>query len=505
MKKLFVVFLLTAALMLGGFGAAFAGLRADETDVVFTPVPGMAEAAEALPGLPRSSSPLAGTPQAVDDLHLELTAQVFDRMFWTMALTPGTQPDTAFRLEPKRLLSGPGPGWRGQIEANVAVGFGSTISGGSFELAHESQTFGWSRVFQDLYTRAVPGTRTTEIMDLSRFYDVWPIAFDVTMGSSYLPWDQYAQALDEDSGMGLDPQYKEPARMIRQLTEWFRFPIEGPVLAEVSIETAPDGSPVGLDLSAQDGALGLRFWQDQAGGRFYFIPDAQYTDPEAEDPEQEHWRADYSLTPHGFGLYSLPVYEDGDQFDPADLAFVMPLDPDCQVASLQADPAGERLLLLTQRAEEMRLDVLDPARAVVESSEIIPASERDEWPVLRCEEDFALVSTNERFILLEQQPDGSYRIRYGWPLTFQNGFERILDMGYGENNSRLALSADGRLAMAAPLGQHYSEGCGYALLVYDDTGLLYAGGFESSLAQPGPDRYDYQCRMVDPLPALYWE
>lgn len=487
MKKSFALFcgLLLAALV--GVGVVSAGAMASAEQVTFFENKALQAALKREPQL--RWSPAAG-PQAIQDLRLELGILSRERLHWQIELSPAIDPakgQTDFALRPyDQQLEAFGS--HNRIELRFNGSFGASVSGGVFELGNEGNAFGLDKMLADVASRAPNNGTYTETVDLRDYYTSWPLTVDLDFPGAWMNWDEIVairQQLENGQDDTTAPR-KGAYLLANALLKAFRFPITGHPRMEVELQMA-QGGVVGIHANMVEmNEAGPAVWSFGActNTACYFVVDAREADGSLMD---------YSSTLGGYGLYRLPLYKEGDVPRPEDLKFVCPLSIKERVRLMFANEDGTRLLLVVEDETGQRLHVFDDAGNLVQRLPI-PGAEKDQWGRFYTAPGLLLAvqahmgdkglsepKAQPSFILFDQDEQGNYRQQMADALPADKDFELLYQGGrYG---NAPAIAYDGRrLALAESYGTGYGGDCGYALLVYDEDGLLYADARQSSLA-----------------------
>lgn len=487
MKKSFALFcaLLLAALV--GVGVVSAGAMARAEQVTFSENKALQASLKSDPQL--RWSPAAG-PQAIQDLRLELDILSRERLCWQIGLSPAIDPaqgQTEFALRPYR-SQGESTFRRNRVELRFDGNFGASVSGGVFELGYEPSAFGLDKMLADVATRAPENGTYTETVDLRDYYTTWPLTVNLDLPGAWMNWDELLmirQQLANGQDDTTAPR-KGAYLLANALLDAFQFPITGHPQMEVELEMV-EGGIVGINatmLKPEENSSFINSLEAQTNSGHYFVVDAR---------EPDGSLMDYSGTADGYGLYRLPLYKEDDVPRPEDLKFVCPLSPKESVRLMFANEDGTRLLMVVEDETGHRLNVFDDTGDLVQSLPI-PGAAKDQWsrfyaaPGLllavqhhMVDEDLPEPKVQSSFVLFDRDEQGNYRQQMADALPADKDFELLYQGGrYSEGP---AIAYDGqRLALAESYGAGYSGDCGYALLVYDKDGLLYADARQSSLA-----------------------
>lgn len=217
---------------------------------------------------------------------------------------------------------------------------------------------------------------------------------------------------------------------------------------------------------------------------------------------QEHDLLDYSRVPGGYGIYRLPC---GTQDTPLSaivdgLELFYPLARTEEMIWLQQSADQTKLFLVTQEENAYILKVLDAKTARL--LQRIPLLEADgsRWMSdFFIGADFLAIFFDDRdFVVLSQAPGGDYVWEYSGALPEPElfAFNRMYDSVIAFDGKRLAVAA---MARDRAL-------CGFSLTVCDQTGVLYAGRYDSSLDKGQPENYHERCNAAGYAPLqLHWK
>lgn len=193
---------------------------------------------------------------------------------------------------------------------------------------------------------------------------------------------------------------------------------------------------------------------------------------------------DFSQVPGGYGIYRIPYTSEG-VLQPEELTMVHSLNPSIDILSLSLSEDGSRILLQTLEDDDLYcLTVLhaETFKELQYTAYPLQKSEEHTVPSLfRGENCLAVLSANmQQLMILAEKDDGTYQDVFTAHLP-----EKLIEMQNFTDCDRL-LYTDGRLFIAGSLYISDNSGdrpYGFYIAVYDETGLLYYGEYETSLLE----------------------
>lgn len=445
-------------------------------------------------------SAAAGT-DSVQDLNLQFQVQYNDRLLWDLDLWPAQQPEhpkTEFVMLP-RAKNYNETQKEQRVELNNSMGFTAGTSGGSFDLGSDADTYGLGPAFQDVSSRAPAGQKYTETVKLKKYFETWPMLMELDTAGVWLHWQEMVDMRTQQ--LQTTPFVQGAYALAEHLLQSFQFPIQGDPQMEITLEKDETGAVIGLEAytnNQQQNADFISTFQTRINNRQYLVVEARQADGSLMD---------YGLTPHGYGIYTLPIYEEKDYTlpvneekdcpSPQDLQFLCPLEPQEQLVLMTND--GTNLLLVTQKEQQKYLNALDPSGKPLYRLALEQPFDVD-WLQICTQDDLVLVLAHgaeparHDFMLLQRNPDKGYQVKLQNRLPGSKAFESLL---MPSDFQGLSLAFDGqRLAMAAPYGRDHNGDCGYSVLVYDSQGLVFADARQTSLSQPSVQTYSQACHVV---------
>jgi hypothetical protein len=207
---------------------------------------------------------------------------------------------------------------------------------------------------------------------------------------------------------------------------------------------------------------------------------------------------DMSRIPGGCGIYYLPCrQEDGGTVpDTGGLATVYAVDPEsARIVTLQASADESELLLVTEENGMYMLTVLDTQTVrPLETLALFRVPQSAGFQTIYVFDDFIVpLSGDGTFAVLAETAVGRYELQ----LTAD--MKKAESLKYGLTTPTVMDYGSGRLAVAS-FQENYAGfygTCGFYLAVFDETGLVYLGRYDSSLDKSLPYDYSLRCRPVD--------
>lgn len=465
MRKALALTLVLLVLSAGGLCLAQARVNARRDQVVFT------------------ERVLSGDRAAARGITVECRAHYDRRLFWDSTCTLGEEPVTRTQFtfsQAQQYETGMG--------TYTGVSAYTDYSGYGFD-SGAAQVDGISAAYRALFEQTPAGEERTKTINLRDYYDDYPLSVTIGVPGGVLSWEG-----ERTEGLG---EHGPEQAKIDAFCDFFKIPVLEEEQCRISIEKNVDGSRAGRGWSsAESDRFEMNIKSVVADDACYFIFDSHTGEGKLIDTSQ---------IPGGYGIYRLP-YGPGaggaTEIFTEKLSMAYPLDPAVERYDLYLSTDKTRLLLLSLEDEAYVLTVVDAATMdPLQRLEIAGRAEGGMiWSVFLYDDFLALRLSDDRLVLLTAAGDG----RYGHEFT-----ARVA----GEDTpvySDAVLDWNGeRLAVADILmeGEYRNdETCGFYLLVYDASGLLYSGTYDSSLdTGRGTGSYQYDCAPLDNQPlALRW-
>ena len=422
---------------------------------------------------------LYGDPAAADGVNILVRNQYAQNLLWETALTLGSNsvPETEFMFsnEPIRIPS--------EIEQ---TGIEFNILRDPFVFIHADRlpesTAEKYAALVDVLTAAIDsvpsGGYKAVSIDFAEYLDYYPLNGQVILGDLTTVFSEFEHWTDDSEEISL------------AINEFFRIPVESEFTVEYTIDKTNSGSAYGAQMKTDyyPHASGVA-----TGDACYFTFNALREDGSVVDT---------SLVPGGYGIYRLPYDESGLKLDAMEMVYG--LDPSESYDGMELSSDGKRIRLRTWQGDDLMLTVIDLATMTrVQKVKLLTDSEEWYHSVIDYD-DFTLIVENRRnsdsmdqITVWEELPDG----------TFANAFTANMNMDVFPEGTNLNLfdslsnAADyhnGKLVvidhrMIRQELYWYRDYCDIYVVVYDATGMTYAGTCEWNLTKvnslyPNTDR-----------------
>lgn len=481
---------------------------------------------------------LCGDSSAASGLKVRAPMYMDGRLFWDTEFEPGSDsaPHTDFRFSAQQEYHDSERDYGGlYVTLMMNMGGGGNygtefdFENGSF---HYEENFYrvYGDILNDVASRTGPGQEHTERVELTGWIDYVPLQFDLDLPGLFYMYDDGQTSIETNRG-----STKELGTI---LAEYFRIPLTGSLLADIGVTRDKNGELVGWQISGVSGngpedsgydkesaaAVSAGNWE-RLDITSYSVAtdDACYFAFDQWNQPRDEKRVDFSALPGGRGVYRLPFKREGGEGEMTrlyldDIETVLPVADDEYVELLDTD--GERLLMFTVGDGKLyltqaRLPELTQVKKTLLAELAEPEGDMYDGyrRVSRSDGVYCIETTGGRVLLLESVNGGDYELRLNVPADFAGAEESVESLlwarGINLSYSESSLGWDGeRLAMArwCFMNSHgyYDERPACVLRVYDETGLLYCGLYESSLCIAPAEEYRDAVRAFGSL-ELYWE
>lgn len=482
---------------------------------------------------------ISGDSSAARGIKARVPVYSGGHLFWDTETETASDsaPVTRFRYSAAREYPGGRGGYSGlnvQVMTNMGAGgnFGSDFY---FDEEYDDYVGGYYAVYgallRDVGSRTKAGEQHSEYVELSEWVDYLPLQFDFDLPGFIYVYDNGEESVETNRGLR--------APLGQRLAEYFRIPLAGPAPLKVSVSRNIDGNIVNWNISsAQLGedestdppataaavSVSSDTWAGlNVGCQSTVTDDACYFVFDEWSSERGSGRVDFSALPGGRGVYRLPFeYEGGDRETTNvyldDIETVLPVEDGEYVELLDTD--GERLLMFTEGNGKLYLTQAKlPEMTDVKKTELTDLSDSvEDWRdgcdrVVRSDGLYFIQTKGGRVLLLESVDGGEYEPVLNVPKDMPGEagsvenmlWDRNIRQSY-DNNSTTLLWDGERLAMARWCGRagYHGEASGFVMWVYDKTGLLYSGLYDSSLSCPPTEMYNSVIRSAGDL-ELAWK
>ncbi len=433
-----------------------------------------------------------GDKSAAKGAMLQLSTHYDRHLFWNTSYTFGDTPtvDTAFRFSARGAYDNPPIRYRGvhfDSYSNVYV----FTDGGSPPDMEDAGYTGLSAAYAELFADTPPGGQRSKVIRLGDYYDYYPLAVTV---------DLPGFRMDQSAAMGVPlggPENPNP-ELLAVFADFFRIPILQDEQIEIHASKGADGNSFGYG----GGPVGQSYYTGTssvvADNACYFTFGIHRGDGETVDT---------SLIPGGYGIYCLP-YEAGSgekdsptRVDADGLRMVYPMSRESELLELGINPERTKLLLHTAEDGKYIITVIDIATMrALQRLEVLDRPKNSFWRIYEGDGFLTAIVYEEGMAVLTVTDEGFYELRLKVNLDSD---EKLI---YGYPMWDDVMDYDGNRLMAAGFLRHEEHQypiCGFYTAVYDKSGLIYYGEYESSLdtgiTQEG-HRYSYSCMPIDHSP-----
>lgn len=409
---------------------------------------------------------LAGDPSAAEGLTVETTSNQDRQMFWRTVYEAGAEPEaetefTFYQTEQKQE----------DVEARKELdiysytaefGISGVIDLDTANLDDCSLNGMLMKPAVDVASRTPAGESRTEVLQLNRFYEYYPMWLEVHSG-----------------GWTMDYSWELQLETRTFLENYFAIPMPDTEWVEVTVEKDEAGQVVGVNCNT---------YYDYYEKDEYGTP-INKTSFYAETVVLDNsvyllfcGNADFSGFRGGYGLYRIPVEMvdswNGTTFSEPhahllveELENVYPMDPSQgEFASMEPGLDDTELLLFEQTGNGLRLNVVNTGSNRVRQQLDLG---KDTVPAVWYHEDLLILgydiydSENGTLQVLHRQ-NGEYGLWLETKLYPMNDDSRIFSPDFAFNGEKLAIAASWRIY----------QGVSHRIAVYDASGLCYAGDYQ---------------------------
>lgn len=462
---------------------------------------------------------LYGDPSALEGLNVDFRCQYRATLHWDIHCDPVTAESTTdFIFSHDDPFATPYDGTPRGVEMYPLLDYRSHRFSLNTDLSPSVPAdSGIARLIADL--NALPlsesetdGTGTVDAdeedsnhtVDLSDYFEYYP--FDGLVDISYTGLTPSWEAFSEYSARA-----SESSKMLSELfNSYFKIPVQDNALVKIHIIDWRDGSRDYIfgGFPNDTAYFSPETYSFVSGSSSYFVFDSSHGQ-------------DVSQIPGGWGIYRLDytLAADGD-IASAELSTVYPLDPAIRVNGMTLSGDGKTILLRSFDDKGDYLTVID--LATMEKLQELAFT--DDAQSVRSEfiiqDDYIICLYNGTQLSVYQRlANGTYEQRIDIDITAAEDVPtpNFYSM-YSCDHSGMAFDGQ-RLVVGdflfRPLGSPYIGStrtvCGFTLSVYDSTGLIYHGEYDTSLSPviPAADAYSIYSEEIypnynEPL-VLTWE
>lgn len=415
---------------------------------------------------------LFGDPASLEGLCVGMRAHYDDRLYWNVKYDPAASAvmecDYRFSLSD---LHEYGPYEHSGLSMYVSYFYEWDTDTPIEELE------GLSIAYRELYDATPEGEEVEKSVYVKDYYEYYPLAFHIDLPSTV--W----ASLRPSGEIGFRPG--DELYEYKRLCEYFKIP----VLPYDKVTVTVDKDKSNGVMAQQGGSDSLSLYTRSTytdDGVCYFSIYNRTNNGELIDT---------SHIPGGYGIYAVNfgrdtgVYDSGVYAD--SLRTVYALDENVIVKHITTNKSQTKLLLFTLEDDlsASYLTVIDIA--TMKEEQKLHIYDYDVYETFEYE-DFLVVYASDMLILLEVDASGEYKVKFSVPVPY------AVDERFTYLDTLARMDYDGeRLAVVGALEDNrYGtfDLCGFYLAVYDESGLVFYGEYNSSLsANPRLTRYDFNC------------
>ncbi len=407
---------------------------------------------------------------AVAGIQLDMQANMGNRLFWDISMTPGQEPDVDFHFFAKQQY--PDDLFSPYQFLDMYVNFTtSTGSNSGLDLDKQPIPSWMSKTVKQLADNTPPGEMRKTTIRVSDYISYYPLAADLSTTASRLFWHTIEDSQQTERPIPISH------RFLLDLTGAFRFPVPEDHMLTISVIRDAAGNLT--EYTSQDAG--------QSGVSVYTLswasPDTLYFIVNAF-VDRDGTPLSYSQTPGGYGIYCLPIQEGLYTLD--DLKMICPLDPHHQVYQAIYDPACNQVLLSINSEQGRALHCID--LDTLEEVQQLPLSDWHGRSPYLCQDLLFLFHGDQTVRLYQRDADNRYVHQFDFTIPKElipNNSPVFWD------DQAFSFSYDGKqLALTIPLQTLDRDrslfadrpvDTSFALYLFSAEGMLYSGRFFSSL------------------------
>lgn len=411
---------------------------------------------------------LYGDRSYAEGLDIKTKNHLNYRLYWEtdFAISNDSKANTKFNLYPRQKHENNSANRR-----HEGIFLDNGIEYGFYDDLPASEQKGIQKAYKELFDSAELGVEKSKKVYLKDYYDYYPVG--VGFDLPYTHWTGYEYG-DVLKGEPYDALY-----VTEKFREYLKIPVLDSDTVTISVEKGEDGHSYSTGTDEMGcfnlSAIGTvaRKW----GRCFFTIHNYKYSDAKNNTDEIEY--VDTSLIPGGYGIYSF-YYAGGDSASRTGIIAdkietVFPLDSKTIVSHITMSKDDKQLLLFTVEDKSFYLTVID-IKTMKAAQKILIKEEQGSGSVY--EYDDFIVADTENDITVISEKDGVYTVDFSVrKASFIN--EKFHDIGVADCMDY----KDDKLAI---VGNCFEEDTGYELCdffvsVYDKSGILYYGKYNTSL------------------------
>ena len=425
-----------------------------------------------------SEQVVLGDREVVEGVTVNTANDSMRHLLWTTELVAGKEPETEFEFsarERRPVAKLAGQAWMEEskyscISLNNRLGGGWHV-GSTGNLALDGSnigTRGLEQAFQELAEDTAPGEEKSRQIFLDTYMEYFPVVVNLER-----VWEE------ED--------------LSQAYSEFFKIPVPKSAAYTITLEKDKRGNIVGIGGDGLgNNIFSWRTVSTRSKTDCYFTFYRYSADGTRMNTE---------LIPGGFGVYRQPyaIGAEGVYMNPAELSMVYSLEEDTYPYGnmfLDVNEAGQ-LLIATDMKNTTKLQVVDVSTMEQIQQMEFPRPEgvnRFE-SVVRVKDDFLLLSYGDGyFALIDWNVERGYQHRFTMQVTDEDPLYRSAYMQQNDmdwNGSQL-------LYVSCTNGKTMQGSCDFTLSVYDASGSIYQGEYESSLLTEQEREFLYGGTSIEP-------
>jgi hypothetical protein len=351
--------------------------------------------------------------------------------------------------------------------------------GGSGTFAVDYMDFGsYTPVIQDLYSQMKPGESLTKTVNLSDYFEDYPLLFTIFTGNWMADERDFLSMTEEELA---DGEYLVTQENFDDLHDFFQIPMPEEAYVQITLETDGSGAISSYDIQLISDLDSFYFTGVEGENAIYITIQTSGRNSEC----------DFSQIPGGLGVYRLPylTQDSVPVLYTEQLETVCSLPENVQVEYLELSDTGSQIFVEGKVDGEAQLWVIGQESGEVR--QVIPLSLNSVRAFQIEENDLLFFQDNGVFTLLERQKDLSWQVAL--TSTIPPDEKMGLESEYGSiilerflNTQNVLMNWDGSTLALATLGNGYQydpEASSLTVAVFDENGLQYLGQFDLSLAE----------------------
>lgn len=410
---------------------------------------------------------LYGDRSAAEGLDIKTKNHLNYRLYWETdyAISNDSKANTKFNLYPRQKHENNSANRRYE-----GIFLNNGIEYGFYDDLPASEQTGIQKAYKELFDSAEIGVEKSKKVYLRDYYEYYPIG--VGFNLPYTNWSGY-------DGENLKGEPYDALYVTEKFREYFKIPVLDSDTVTISVEKGEDGRSYSTGTDEMGcfniNAIGTvaRSWSRC----FFAINNYKYLDYKYDIDEIEY--IDTSLISGGYGIYSF-YYCGGDSSSRTGILAdkietVFPLDSKTIVSHITMSKDAKQLLLFTVEDKSFYLTVID-IKTMKAAQKILINEEQGSGSVHQYD-DFIVTDTEEDITVIAVK-DGVYTLDFSVrKASFIN--EKFHDIWIADCMDY----KDGKLAI---VGNCFDEDrgnelCDFFVSVYDKSGLLYYGKYNTNL------------------------